>query len=524
MAAVNKQNILEGLKKTGFSSLEIAEIRKDFYDYTGYPTPIKRFMLSFQQENYSVEEMYYWMVGHGTQFWQMPYVHKITDIFAASQSSSIFGDTQQRLNIQQNNASQYLATVGNMSKDLFKRVRELRQIRERLTYYKKCDESLPIQERTKTIAMSAENTLKDAWINMIEGGSQNPGSVYGMAKEVGFTTLPDHFFQAPPLKESEIKKYVDSIDTNPSVKTALERKLYQFYHWKNQTFKELGFKENMQKKLIYQHYQSMRLYLNWVKPYLKNIARLSQNQDLMNSASLISSFQTNIIEIEVILQNPLGSVKIPAALQEEKNKKTETMNAIVILHFFYETQPTLDYHSKNAYQQTGPIHIGRVDASLRCYAWTDEELEKYKSLKINEDIDMLEAIDYTLKDDAELLGDDLKAILNEVKDDLGKKLYAEEKGKEKKEKVKSHKELLAEQKAEIKRLTKEAITPFSDIFGNLGEIFLSPFNFSAKREMKEIEDYNAALKKLQGAAIGASKNAAWQIYKNYKKAHRMITW
>lgn len=520
MAAVMKKDILQALEEAGFKDLEIAEIKKDFYDYTGYPKPKKRYMLSFQQENYSLEEMYYWWVGHATDYWQMPYVHKITDIFAASESSSIFGDTQQRLGAQQSQASQYLATSANMAKDLFKRVRELRQIRERLTYYKKADENLPLDDRKKTIAMSAENTLKDAWITMVEGGTQNPGSVYGMAREVGFTILPDLFFQAPPMKEKEIKKYVDGLDFNPTVKTALERKLYQFYHWKSQTYQELNFKDKMQKKLIYQHYQNMKLYLNWIKPYLKNIQRLSQNDDLRNSASLISSFQTNMIEIEIILQNPIEEINVPVELQKD-GKKTETMNGILIMHFLYETQPTMDYHAKESWQQKGPIHVGRVDASMRCYGWTNAELEAYKKLKTEEDIDMLEAIDYTLKDDVELLGDDLKEVINEVRADLDKKLYEDSSTKAK---YKTQSEIIKEHRAQMAKVRKEALKPFGDIFGGLNEIFLSPFNSSEGKAKKSIDSYKEKLKSSRKKAEGAAANAAWQTYKNYKKAHRMFAW
>ena len=41
---------------------------------------------------------------------------------------------------------------------------------------------------------SAEITLKGIWVDMVEQGAKNPASVYGMAREVQFTTLPDLFF------------------------------------------------------------------------------------------------------------------------------------------------------------------------------------------------------------------------------------------------------------------------------------------------------------------------------------------
>ena len=296
-------NFIKALEKAKFKP-EIAEIKRHFRDYTGFPEPRKKYALSFKSENYSVEEMYFWLVGHAMNDWSMPYLHKITDLFAASQGSSMFGDLNSRMTALQNQASNLLATTQNMSKDLFKRVRELRQIRERLAYYVKADSEKDIKDRKKEDSIGAEATLKDIWINLVEGGGENPASVYGMAKTVGFVVLPDLFLQAPPMKREEIKKYVDDLDFNPAVKTALERKLYQFNVWKDRTREELEFKEKFQKKLIYQHYTNIRQYLNWIKPYLRNVKSLSADQDLMSSHGIINAFETSMVEIEVLLRKP----------------------------------------------------------------------------------------------------------------------------------------------------------------------------------------------------------------------------
>jgi hypothetical protein len=513
-----KDDIIKKLEKEGFQP-EIAEIKREYFDYTGYPKPLKKYSLSFKSQNYSVEEMYNWMVGHATNDWGMPYVHKITDIFAASQSSSIFGDVQARLTAQQNQASQLLATTSAMTKDLFKRVRELRQIRERLAYYDMSSTKKPLSERKKSAARGAENTLKDTWITLVEGGGENAGSVYGMARKVEFTILPDLFFQAPPLKTEEIKEYVKSLDFNPAVKNAVERKLYQYNTWKENTYKELQFKEKFQKKLIYQHYQNVRTYLQWIRPYLKNIKKLGNNDDLMNSHAIISSFQTSLIEIEVLVQKPNKKISHPLKKGpiSDQDKKHLIHNSVIILHFLYETNPSMDYHAKDAWNQKGPIHIGKVDANIRAYGWTDAEIEKYKKIKEEEDIALLEAIDYTLKDEQDLLGEDLKQVLDEVGKDLGKKLYNQ---------VQEKQETLEEVKKKQKEFRGQALEPFTSIISGLKEIAIDPFFdtsglFQSKPlDIKKTEDFKNA----QKSAGGEAKTIAWQIYKNYKKAHRMFAW
>lgn len=509
-------DIIESLRRAKFEP-EVAEVRRKYYDYTGYPKPAKKYVLAYKSANYSVEEMYQWMIGHLMTDQGVPYVHKITDVFAASQGSSIFGDLQARLSAQQNQSSQLLATTSAMTKDLFKRVRELRQIRERLAYYDIADAKKPAAERKKSAPKGAENTLKDTWITLVEGGAENASSVYGMARKVNFTVLPDLFFQAPPMKSDEVKAYVDALDFNPAVKMALERKLYQFIIWKDNTYKELVFKERFQKKLIFQHYQNIKTYLGWIKPYLKNIKRLSNNDELMDSHVIISSFQTSLIEIEVLLQKPIKKIKPmdEKVTPTEEEKKDLIHNAVVLIHFLYETAPTMDFHAKDSWQQKGPIHVGRVDATIRAYGWTNKEIEKYKKLKSEEELGLLEAIDYTLKDEAELLGDDLKEVLDEIQKDLNKKVYGEEPESEDAQRTK-----------EKQRIQKDALAPFTGIFKGLKEVFVDPFSsgFNISFSSGASDKYKADFKSAKKEAEAQAKFLAWMAFNNYKKSHGMISW
>jgi len=515
MQGINK-NLIEAMTKAGFQP-EIAEVRKDYYDYTGYPAPAKKYALDYRSENYSIEEIYFWMLGHGMNNWGMPYVHKITDIFASSQGSTMFGDLGQRLTAMQNQASNLLATFGQMSKDLFKHVRDLRKLRERLSYYQKADDKLDLSERKKKSSLGAENTLKDIWITLIEGGTESPGSVYGLAKKLGFVILPDLFFQAPPMKEDEIKQYVDSIElANPSVKLALERKLFQFYHWKKETNQELMFKEKYQKKLIYQHYQSMKMYLNWVKPYLKNANQLQNNSTLMDSHGIISSFQSAMTEIEVLLEKPIKKAVFKSP-DKSFSDDSETISSVVILHLLYETQPEMSYHAKDSWQQKAPSHVGRVNSTIRAYGWTKKEIEKYKALKIEEEIGIINSINFTLKDDQELLGDDLKQILMEVEEEMKGKI-----SEVKKEEKKTITQAISEKKAQINAAKKEMNGPFDSVFGSFKSVLIDPIvNKSKFRSYKEYHEEIASHKK---SAEKGAQVIAWNLYKNYKKAHKMITW
>ena len=74
---------------------------------------------------------------------------------------------------------------------------------------------------------------------MVEQGSKNPASVYGLARELGFGTLPDLFFSIHPRKPEDIDGLVDALDFNRKVKEVLKRKLRTYLEWRLSTFDEL---------------------------------------------------------------------------------------------------------------------------------------------------------------------------------------------------------------------------------------------------------------------------------------------
>ncbi|MFH1849671.1 MAG: hypothetical protein ABH879_05780, partial [archaeon] len=178
----------EMLEEFGFDEevAELAMYRKGDWQevQTGFPKPIDSRRLHWESFNMSMEESYYWVLDHMSKLTGYYDITKVTDVFAASEQSSFFGAAWQRVGLQQDKVSQFLATIGKMVKELFQLVRELRIIDERLAYYRDSYTS-------SRSAASAEITLKGIWIDLVEQGSKNPASVYGMARELQFVTLPD---------------------------------------------------------------------------------------------------------------------------------------------------------------------------------------------------------------------------------------------------------------------------------------------------------------------------------------------
>lgn len=478
------------LKKFGFKSEEYIEVARDnagnqVYDYTGWPKAVHRYRIVYETPNLSMEEMYFWILEHIRTAQAHPNVMKVQDVFAASEQSSLFGTAQQRIGLQQEKVSMFLATIGKMVKELFQLVREIRILKERIGYY--VDAMNPDSKSRE----SAEITLKGIWIDMVEQGAKNPASVYGMARELHFVSLPDLFFQIHPKSAELVDEEVDKIDFNRKVKEVLRRKLRQYMEWRKTTYDEIRNRHIFTLKYLRQHFDIIKMYMSWVKPYLRNIRRMEM-ANRSTSAHLISAFEGSIIEAEFCAYRLPGSRTIAKEIKYNKE-----VYSVIDVYFYYRTKPQMNYMQE---YQRGPLHVGMCDMIMRAYAWDWKTLQKYKEYREAEDLQLLASIDASVKAAMEALGAELEGYLKEAGEEVD---FSQELGKK-----------------SLKDKVKKAADPFTAIFKGFGEVFgslggkakegggLDPV--ARKKEEKEAED--------------SSKNSIWQAYKNYKKMEGMLAW
>lgn len=469
----------EDLEKYGFKGEYFEESRKNKNIFTGYPAPVSRHRLIVEAYNISIEEPYFWVLQYLRHYAGYPFVDKITDIFAAAENSAFFGASQQRLGAQQDKISQYLATIGKMVKELFQLVRELRILDERLDYY--VDSSNPASRSRE----SAEITLKGIWVDMVEQGAKNPASVYGMAREVQFTTLPDLFFATHPLKQEDVDDTVETqrAQFNRKVREVLKRKLRSFLTWKEHTFEEMKTRRVFTLRYLRQHYEIIRMYITWVKPYLKNVQRLQMDMSKMDSADIISFFESAMMEVEI-----LG----------RKDSKKGEPGPVTIVHFLFRSRPEMTYQQEG--YQRGPLHVGRIQMNFRSYSWTPEEIENYKSLRRDEEFKLLGVVDASVKAAMEALGDELMRYLAEAGDEDLKKRKKEESGK-----------------------IPSKIAPKVTIFSSFQKIF-NPNRPQVIRPKKNTAEEEFQLGKTRSKAAEAAKKFTWSTYHHFKKHHSMLSW
>ena len=483
----------ELLEKYGFEEeiIELSSSRKGavVFGPTGYPKPRKRYLLTFESFNHSVEEIYFWQLNwvQYNQGYPRELMEKITDIFTASEQSAFFGAAQQRLGLQQEKVSQFLATVGKMVKELFQLVRELRILDERLSYYED-------SYREGKTSESAEITLKGMWIDMVEQGSKNPASVYGMARELQFVTLPDLFFKYHPTTSKQVDAVVDNLDFNRKVKEVLKRKLRSFLVWKEHTYKEMKTRKQFTLKYLRQHYVVIHMYLSWVRPYLRNIKRMIL-ADKTKSVDLVSAFEGSIVEVEFLAK------KFAQVFSYENEPiVNEHVYSVILATFIYRTRPQMNYQQDG--WQKGPLHVGKTEMTLRGYTWTKEELERYKRMRDEEDFDLLGEIDSSIKTALEALGSELRGYLEES----GEKFMWG-----------GTKEQIL--KGVAKRPKSQG--PFVSVAKGFIEL-LSAFGLRSQKEKGIIDKWT--IERERANAFKELQPNIWYMYKDYKKTHGMLSW
>ncbi len=487
----------ERLKEFGYKEEEI-EVGMDtkaqtVYAKTGFPESALTYKVIHQIFNQSIEENYFWSIEFMRTHEGYHEIVKITDLFTASEHSSFFGNAQQRLGLQQDKVSQFLATIGKMVKELFQLVRELRILDERLEYYE--DSKKPKSPSCK----SADITLKGIWIDLVEQGAKNPASVFGMARELQFVTLPDLFFDTYVTTPEDVEKKVDALDFNDNVKRVLKRKLRTYLQWRVSTHDEVKNRRIFTLRYLRQHFDIIKMYMHWVKPYLRNIQRL-QLADRTKSPDLIAAFEGSMVEIEVLCKKFPQNFRYGRQIITNKH-----VYSIILLHFSYRSMPQMAYQQE---YQRGPLHVGKTDLTIRAYCWTEKEINNYLAMKQKEDLDLLSVVDGSVRAALEALGEELERYLAEAGEEAAiialKKREEKTSGKGR------------------KKTQSSALDPFVSVAKGFGEIF-RPLAGNIGNK-KEKGPNTQIIKNERSVAQSVARAGSYQIYKEFKKKNGMVHW
>ncbi len=298
-----------------------------------------------------------------------------------------------------------------------------------------------------------------------------------------FITLPDLFFDAPPFRDAgELEAYIDgmSADFNKNVLRVLVRHLRSYLEWKKRTHKEHLDRRRFMLNYLQQHFEIIQMYINWIKPYLRHVSKLTLKDKSMRSVDLVSAFEGSMLDVEA-----LGRYRIAVG--------DSGANGCVLCTFKYKTRPDMKYVQEG--YQRGPVHTGWFEMELRCYLWSDEELQNYRDLKEREGLELIGNVSASVQQAMESLGDELRRYLAEAKG------VAFESSEEKSSVVK---------KTMMERL--------------LGDFYRAPAKKKNVTSVKQFKAQNAGVEAAKKKLEWKLRIMCWNLYKNFKKAHRMVQW
>lgn len=442
--------------------------------------PIKLILDSMQT---GVEANYFWIlrfmqnrVPHGLGCsGKEGRIEKLRDLYTAGEASSYWGSQEQKRAAQIDKFSAIMQSIGGMLKSTFQMLREIRIIDERLEYYKGYNE----KDDSSSVA------LKSVWVDMVEGGAKNPGSVYGLASQVGFTVLPDLFFKFHPKDQKDVDKILKRLKKekmNRKVREILGRKLKQFIIWKQKTEKEITTRKNFMLKYLRQHFNAMKLNMNWLKPYIRNIGRL-EFEDISHDPEVLKSLETAKTEVEIlgVLNEYDYADPRTSYITTYKFKKYK---ACILIRMSFVALPQMSFQKEYS---RGAIQTGRTIIQVEYYAATEKEIEEYKKYIDHQDTEILTS---------------LHASLDAMKEELDK--YLEEAG-----------ELIKKEKKEVKKesITKGILEPFTSAISGFKEVL------NIKSKPSKLAPKHTNEKKL---ALKLAKEKAATIYDIYKKTHKML--
>ncbi len=472
------------------------EVTKDQIMLVDYPKPIKKYHLVFEDFNVSIEPIYFWALNHLKYDLGFGWIEKISDVFSASEHSAFWGAATSRLGLAQDKAQSYMALLGQfIRKDLWQLVRDIRWLTEKIDYHEQA-----IQERDDDFKKDAATVvLKGTWADLVDGklqGQQVTPNIFGMAQQVGYTLLPDLFFTTHAKTREDVSTVVDKLDTTGPVKSVLKRKLEEFAVWQERNYEEQVQRKKFELQYLRQHYNILRMYIQWVKPYLLHIERLRANTEHLGSANIISAFEGSMISIEIL------GAKLPSV----DNKVNTEVHSCIVLTLEYRTKPQLQgaFTQQTPGYHQGPIHVGELTMTWRAYSWTSDQISHFKQMREQDDFSLLRTIDSSIGATMDAMGDDLWTYLEEANE---KDIKEKEKKEDKKDKKKEQ------------PTPPSMMQPFKDVGKGATQLFKSFFPNKDKGNEKKGPS-EAEVK----SASKEAKNMMYFHYKNFKKAHGMTHW
>ncbi len=362
---------------------EYKDIRRDLVKAI-VPTLINKenaaveYRLTYDSLNEGLEPIYFWLLdfmrdtgpgGLGLD------VTKGSELFEASVSSGYFGEIGQRATLMQQKAMEYMGTKNNILKSIINLIYDLKEFEIRIRSYDELKNTNP------EVRDGGTKSLKGIWMDQVDA-RKGRGSINLLTQDLQFITLRDAFFHIE--KVEQINK---DLDLNERVKNILKRKLEEYNAWVEYSEKEIRKRYNLEKIYLRSQAGTLKLYANWVKPYLISAQQLKMrntDQKSLLNPNIVNAFSNMEIEIKLYGKKEIA----PGAVHESyKNIQLDKKYyAVVEVTTLFRSLPTaISGQGGRQY-----VHGGRTDMIIRAFTFDDTEISAIDSYEMYEDLDLIE--------------------------------------------------------------------------------------------------------------------------------------
>ena len=456
------------LKNSGMWDVEKKEMK-----------PVTSYKLMFDSQQAQLEPIYYWVLDFINDLgWD---TKKVTDNFMSSPGSGHFGEMSQRATRLQEEGMKILGGLNQVVKSVLNLIYDLKEFEIRLEHY---DDAKSEDEKIKEQGMLA---LKQIWLDNVDI-KKGRGAIHQMATmEMGYTTIRDAFMMANSV--DDLKKMNDDEEggiINDQVMRILIPRISEFLKWVDYSERELRKRMKIEKSYLRSQVETIKLYSQWMKPYLKAAEQLRQ-KGFEGNAALVHAFSTSMFELTLFSKK---QAKVPKQFGEYKLKRDYFSCMVVNLKY--------TGHISQRVTQKGDYGFamgGRVEVTFESYALNSEEIKMVEKEMEKEDV----------ADSLNFSGDVASEALDTLKEDLDHFLNNDEE-KEKKEEKKS-----------------EDINPFSALWGIFFEKSEKKKDKKEISEIREIKKDNYIEKATRAGAAKDAVDTLYLVYDIYKKSHGMAS-
>ena len=384
----------------------IVKVNKRYADSSGKPVPIWDNTLNYETHIDNLQPVYFWIVDFAnTIYGGSENVEKMYDNFVTSPGSSYFAELGQRATRMQEEGMKIMGMVNTVIKSVLNLIYDLKEFEILFNDYNNANNTT--DPKTKETGILA---LKQRWISTVDA-KRGMGSIDNMAHQYGFTLL------RPAFMATNSAEAVDKMDLNDIVKRDLKPRLAEFFEWAKLSEIELRKRYNIEKSYLKNQVNTLKLYTEWVKPYLSAAKQLGMSP-AGTTPSLVSVFGTMMLNLEILgakeysVEDAVVAKDLPLNFRALSEKKQiRKFYQVGVINFGFRTFPT---------QQS--MHSGKVNMEFKSYALNEDELEYLRLLKEDQD-----------KKDIFAVTSITEETLSQLKDDIDKFLKEEDKKVEKEE-------------------------------------------------------------------------------------------